>query len=115
MENVYCVLDKSGSMSVCANEVIEGFNSFVSNQPLETLITTIMFNNTINEIYRYKKACDIKPLDLITYRPTGCTSLLDVIGYTIALASNSTADQNTIVILTDGKDNTSVTYTKQMI
>ena len=115
MESVYCVLDKSGSMSTHVNDTIKGFNAFVSSQPPDTLMTTILFNNTIQEVYRCRKASTIKPLDAISFRPVGCTALLDVIGYTISLASNCTADNITIAIITDGEDNASVTYTKQMI
>ena len=115
MESVFCMLDRSGSMSTCLNDTIKGFNAFVSTQPPDTLMTTLLFNNTIQELYRCKKACEIKPIDIVTYRPVGCTSLLDVIGYTISLASNCTSDDITVIVATDGEDNTSVTYTKQMI
>ena len=115
MENIFCILDRSGSMSTCLSDTINGFNAFVLDQPPDTQVTTLLFNNTIQELYRCKNPRDIKPLDMVTYRPVGCTALLDVIGYTVSLASNCTTDNNTIVIFTDGEENVSVTYTKDDI
>lgn len=115
MKNIFCILDRSGSMSTCLSDTIKGFNAFVDSQPSDTQMTTLLFNNTIQELYRCKNPRDIKPLDMVTYRPVGCTALLDVIGYTVSLASNCTIDNITIVIFTDGDENVSVAYTKHMI
>ena len=112
---MFCVIDRSDSMSKCLNDTIQGFNTFISRQPPDTPVTTFLFNNTVNELYRCQKASEVKPLNNVTYRPAGCTALLDAIGRAIEVASNCTADTITMVVLTDGEENASSRYTKHQI
>ena len=115
MESIFCVIDRSGSMATCLNDTVGGFNLFINDQPPEALITTFLFNHGVHELYRCQKPPDIKPLDSVTYRPSGSTSLLDASGSAIEVASNCTSENITMVILTDGEENTSVVYSKDRI
>lgn len=115
MDSVFCVIDRSGSMVTCEHDTTRGFNAFVSDQPQDTLVTTFLFNSHIKELYRFKRISDVVPLDSVTYRPRGCTALLDAIGSAIGVASNCTADTITVVIITDGEENSSTIYSRKQV
>lgn len=115
MGSIYCVIDRSGSMVTCESDTIRGFNAFIGDQPQDAHITTLLFNNSVQELYRCKNVSTIKPLDSVTYRPSGCTALLDAIGHSIEIASNCTSDTITMIILTDGDENASTKYTLNQI
>ena len=95
------------------DQVIKEFNAFVEQQTPETRITTILFNNKVKELYRFKRARNVKPLNAITYRPSGCTSLMDAIGYTLSIASDF--GKGEVILFTDSEDTTSTMYTSSQI
>jgi uncharacterized protein with von Willebrand factor type A (vWA) domain len=106
---VYCVLDRSGSMAVCIDDTIGGYNTFLKEQDPDTVLSLTLFDNKIKNVYK-KSVRDIEPLNTKTYVPRGGTALLDAIGQVI----NSVPIDETpsIVILTDGHENSSEKYTK---
>jgi hypothetical protein len=114
--HIYFVLDRSGSMASCVEDTIGGFNTFIQNQKRDNTdasMSLYLFDNDYNSIYENKVISDVPNLDNKTYVPRGSTSLLDAIGRTIKTAEQT--DNNVIVILTDGFENTSKTYTKSHI
>ena len=115
MEATYCVIDRSGSMANCLDDTIGGFNTFLADQPKESLMSIYLFDNEVIELTRLKKVSEIEPLNKTNYRPRGGTALLDAMGQAIKVASNCTADNITMVFLTDGAENSSRTYTKAHI
>jgi len=115
MEGIYCVIDRSGSMANCLDDTIGGFNTFLKEQPPDALMTTFLFDNEVQELYRCRQVSKVEPLTPSTYRPRGGTALLDAIGHAMKVASNCTADNVTMVILTDGAENSSKYYTKTAI
>jgi hypothetical protein len=100
-------------MAPHADQIIKEFNAFVKQQSPETRITTILFNNKVKELYRFKRAHTVKPLNAITYRPSGCTSLMDAIGYTLSIASDFGKAE--VILFTDSEDTTSTMYTPSQI
>ena len=113
--HVAFLLDKSGSMAEIKSDTIGGFNMFLDSQPSEAVVSTYLFHNYITEISRCEHADKATRLTATNYRPSGGTALLDAIGTTLDLASNCTADSISIVILTDGDENSSKTYTLEQI
>ena len=113
MSHIYFVLDRSGSMASCVDDTIGGFNTFIDNQKkdnMEAYMSLYLFDNEYTSLYENKLISEVLNLDTKTYVPRGSTSLLDAIGCTIKTAEKT--DNNIIVILTDGFENTSKTYTK---
>jgi len=106
---VYCLIDRSGSMASCIDDTIGGFNTFLQSQSPETVVSLTLFDNEITPVYK-KKALEADLLTTETFVPRGSTSLLDAIGYVIK--SVPAGEVPTIVILTDGFENTSKKYTK---
>jgi hypothetical protein len=110
MDRVF-LLDVSGSMETCWDDTIGGFNSFLADQKaLGGTLTLVQFD------HEYNKTCDrvdiksVAPLTRDTYKPRGSTALLDAIGATIKEWTSNTCPS--VVILTDGLENASHTYTK---
>ena len=107
--SVYCLIDRSGSMASCVDDTIGGFNTFLQSQSPDTMISLTLFDNQITPVYK-KKALEADLLTSETFVPRGSTSLLDAIGHVIK--SVPVGEIPTIVILTDGFENTSTKYTK---
>jgi hypothetical protein len=111
MERRAFLLDSSGSMDTVLEDTIGGFNSFVRSQiPLGGTLSLYTFSNTCTCVYKDVPINDVKPLTRETYVPGGTTSLYDAMGKVL-----KEHDSGTIVILTDGQENTSKEYTKSHI
>jgi len=119
------IIDESGSMSSLTNNVIKGFNDLlgeikktqVKNKDVqEHLITLVLFDDPDNIKVINDKADLLlaKELSTETYRPRGCTALLDAIGSTLtALEPVVDAQEDglgMVTIITDGYENSSVKY-----
>jgi Mg-chelatase subunit ChlD len=121
MTQIYCVLDCSGSMSPYVERTISGFNEFVQSSAKDSVLSLILFSDTVQVISENIKISDVEPLTASSYKPLGSTALLDGIGHAIELAekfeSKSWADDGTVIILimTDGMENSSKKYTKTQI
>jgi hypothetical protein len=109
MAPIYCLIDRSGSMSECIDDTIGGFNTFVKNQDPETVISLTLFDHETNTMYK-TSVKDAPILDKKTFVPRGSTALLDSIGYIIKSVPSD--EIPVIVILTDGQENSSKKYTK---
>jgi len=108
------LLDRSGSMESCWDDTIGGFNSFVKDQAaLGGKLTLIQFDHEYFMSYENKPLKEIEPLTRETFKPRGSTALLDAIGR--ALKECKTESIPMIIILTDGQENASRTYTKAHI
>lgn len=106
------LLDRSGSMETCWDDTIGGFNSCMSDQKARGgKLTLIQFDNEILESYIQKDLADIEPLTRLTYIPRGSTALLDAVGHVL----KSDFQKPTVIILTDGLENSSKKYTKAHI
>ncbi|MDQ3117336.1 MAG: VWA domain-containing protein [Verrucomicrobiota bacterium] len=126
MKNNYAeiafVLDRSGSMNICRDAAIEGFNRFLKEQQqVEGLakLTLVLFDDEYLVPVNALPVAEVVPLDEETYVPRGSTALLDAIGRTIkelgtrlaALPESDRPAQVIVAILTDGEENSSHNYT----
>lgn len=103
------VLDRSGSMEVCREDTINGYNAFVESQKDQGgTITLILFDHEITPVYENIPITDVTPLTQETFEPRGGTALLDAIGHVLKM---DMPRESTVIILTDGEENSSVAYT----
>lgn len=120
------IIDASGSMFPIKNDTIGGFNSFFEDQKKANInqlgdltVSIYVFNNTINSICRMKSLNDIPDISSL-YKPSGCTALYDAIGEAINQTDIDLKDKDNIekvicVIITDGQENSSKSFSQNAI
>lgn len=124
------VVDQSGSMSGSEGPTIEGFNSqlktlrqlkqeFPEN---EYIVSVTFFEDEVMHLVEFAEIDQISLLSRESYKPGGLTALLDGIGKSIEairLKFNEVIknDEGSVVmvILTDGGENASKFYTRNLI
>jgi uncharacterized protein YegL len=125
-KTIYHILvDKSGSMSDCISGTIEGFNEQIASirrlgeefPEQEMVIGLTTFNGRVEHKFVCKAASEAYLMNTQNYVPSGSTALLDAIGQTIALIDEEKADAENempttvvMIILTDGYENSSKSY-----
>lgn len=122
------ILDESGSMEVCRDATIAGFNEFVQGQKNaqgagEAYLTLVKFDAPqIKTVYENKHVSEAPLLDRETYTPMGGTNLMDAIGETLTkinrmLESHRQEDRPAVlvVIITDGAENSSREFRGEQI
>lgn len=117
--HITCLLDISGSMSSIREDSIGGFNTFLQQQQESKIgnafLTVHLFDNKFETLYENLPIHDVKPLTAAQFVPRGSTALTDALGKTLTdlLAVNN--KNNIIVILTDGGENASKTFTAESV
>jgi len=107
------ILDRSGSMEVCRDDTINGYNAFVDAQKEQGgTMTLILFDHEITSVYENVPIADVTPLNRETFEPRGSTALLDAIGYVLKM---NLPRESIVIVLTDGEENASVKYTTEHI
>lgn len=116
------IVDRSGSMSSCKQEVIEGMNKLISEQrevPGKCFLTGVIFDHEYEVGHESR---DIREIGYWTdedYVPRGQTALYDAIGRTIEACrvrfSKTKPDRIVCVIVTDGCENASKEFTQVQI
>ena len=121
--HIIAILDESGSMEICKNDVKHGFDNFVREQrdfPGKCTFTLIKFNEQSTYVHTGVSVNDIPPLD---FHPQGRTALYDAMGLAIKstgewLSKMEESERPSKVIcmtFTDGENNASRQFTKQQI
>ena len=117
--HVAFVLDKSGSMQVVEEAVVEGYNEYLRElreQGGETLFSLTTFDTTFNHVCVGEPLESVALLDHRGYRPDGCTALYDAIGHTVLRtdqrlqADRRGEEKVLVVVMTDGLENSSTDY-----
>ena len=112
------LMDRSGSMSGSEEDTIGGFNSFIKREKakgLNTRVTTILFDDNYEMLYKRKQIEEVKELTENEYWVRGCTALLDAIGKTINTLDKEIDNNVLFVIMTDGMENSSREFNKEQI
>ncbi|MEE1334994.1 vWA domain-containing protein [Methanobrevibacter sp.] len=112
------VMDRSGSMSGSESDTIGGFNSFIQREKeksLNTYVTTILFDDQYEVLYKRKAIGEVAELTENEYWVRGCTALLDAIGRTINTLDHEIDNKVLFVIMTDGLENASREFSKEQI
>jgi len=116
---VNVILDKSGSMNAKVQDVIGGFNLYISELVKEPAVeygfTLTLFDTEVAMKYNSVPLAQVAKLDESSYRPSGNTALLDAIGNTVQTVNCAGFDKIITVIMTDGEENSSREWTLQGI
>lgn len=111
------IIDRSGSMAGKEKDVIGGVNNFLAEQKKvegEALVTVLKFSDRVTTLCRLTPVSDVRPLDY--YTPSGNTALLDAVGYEIVELDKAWSrhypDRTIVVVVTDGEENASKSYSK---
>lgn len=118
MDEIICVLDKSGSMGLCQDDALHGFNRFIDDQLAinDARLTVIFFDDTFEVSYEGKLS-GYKKLDRWPVR--GMTALFDAIGKSIAHVAERFSKEKPkkviLGVLTDGHENASKEYSSKQI
>ena len=117
------LVDRSGSMAQCREDMEGGLNAFVESQasePGDAEITLAQFDTKYELVW---PLCAIKDAPKYTLTPRGCTALLDAMGRFITevgeeLAKRDEADRPgkvIVCIVTDGLENSSKDWTRDKV
>ena len=79
------------------------------------LLDTILFDHEYEMLYKRKDLFDVDELTEKEYQVRGSTALLDAIGRTIITMQKEISGKVLFVITTDGRENSSVEFTKTQI
>jgi hypothetical protein len=116
---VNVILDKSGSMNSKVQDVVGGFNLYISELAKEPAVeygfTLTLFDTAVAMKYNSVPLAQVGKLDESSYRPSGNTALLDAIGNTVQTVNSARFDKIITVIMTDGEENSSREWTLQGI
>jgi uncharacterized protein YegL len=119
--HIAIVLDRSGSMSSLAHEIIGGYNAFIDDQkrvPGKGTLTLVQFDNEIDRLETFRPLAEVSTMTDKTYVPRGMTKLYDAIGLTVKtvkeeiekMAEEERPEKVLVAILTDGLENSSQEY-----
>ena len=123
--HVTFLLDRSGSMSSISQDVIGGYNNFVSEQ--RTIDSACRFSaaqfdsgDPYEIIHERISIKSVPELTSATYSPRGATPLFDAIGTLItridATVNEGDGEEDQIVVIfTDGRENASDNWTRKQI
>ncbi len=119
------VLDETGSMQVCWDATISGFNEYVGslrkkkNGPVMLALT--QFNSAkIETVFDHVPLKKVLDLNRDTYQPDNMTPLYDAIAHTIKKTEKRVKNYKKkpavlCVIMTDGLENASKEYTRETL
>jgi hypothetical protein len=117
------LLDRSGSMESIKSDTEGGFNAFIDGQrntPLDVRVTLAQFDTEYDVVYANRPIEDVPRLNL---QPRGGTALYDALGRLVtdvgaelaALPDQERPSRVTVVVLTDGHENSSREWTHEAV
>jgi len=118
---VNVILDKSGSMASKFNDVIEGFNAYLSGLSKEDKVDYLFSLTLFDTMVTYRDVAiplaSVRKLDTQTYVPGGNTALNDAIGISVRKVEGDKpqVDKVITVIMTDGEENSSREWTHDAV
>jgi len=124
--SILCILDRSGSMSSIKDDAIGGFNEFIKKQkeePGEANVTTILFDDQYEVLYKNKNLQDVPVLTEEEFFPRGTTALYDSMGKGMSVLGEELSKLKEeerpgtviVVVTTDGYENASTEYSRAQI
>jgi hypothetical protein len=117
--HVTFVLDRSGSMLKIKDQVIDGFNDWLSSLALAAKgagggfpVTVVLFNTTVDVPVDGVSVGDVNPLDSTRYVCRGNTALNDALVESIFSTGDrmKDGDRALVCVFTDGRENASKEY-----
>lgn len=120
--NHYLVVqDRSGSMTDRVSDTIGGFNSYVEDLKTakgKTRVHLVQFDHEYTPVFWDKTPGKVPLLDGQSYQCRGSTALFDAVGRAVGDLQDYIDPQNdvvTVVIMTDGHENSSREFDKDKI
>lgn len=124
--NVIFILDESGSMSIAASDVRGGFNTYVErlkSDGNDYSLSALKFGTKVRPLFANLPLSEVPLLTEANYQPRDSTALYDAIGSALAEAKRQWGtekkpygkDRVIVVIMTDGFENASREYGKEVI
>ena len=127
--HISMVLDRSGSMSAIASDIVGGFNHFLAEQRTQAgvaRVTLAQFDSQdpFEVLIDGVDLREVTDLDRSAYRPRAMTPLYDAVGRMIAKVDadiaarakcGAPAEDQVVVIITDGLENHSRVQTRHTI
>lgn len=122
--HIAMIIDRSGSMSSCWNDVKGGYTEIVKQNkaaPGKCTFTVAAFDTDYDTLEDFTDIQSVK--ENLTVNPRGSTALLDAIGRTIvsvgeklaALKEEDRPSRVMVIVQTDGEENSSREFTKEEI
>lgn len=126
LTHIIFVVDRSGSMTGIATDMIGGYNSFIKKQketPGECYVSFYQFDDIYETVFERTKLEDVKELDNKTYVPRNMTALYDAMGKTInnygaflaSLPEEERPERVLFLTITDGANNRSFEFTLNQV
>ena len=126
LTSILMILDRSGSMSPLADDVVGGYNSFIAQQkaePGDAVVTLVLFDHNYEVVYDARPIARVEPLTKKVYSPGGTTALLDAVGRGVqdlgtklaAMEESDRLGKVIVVIMTDGQENASSDFTRDQV
>lgn len=136
---VVAVLDRSGSMHGQVEDVIGGFNTYITNiakdsasEGVDTNVTLVLFDDKVDVVYASRSVESVEPLTRQVFCTRGSTALLDAVGIAIQKCKDSISKQPnaldnaldnyepeqttvTFAIFTDGEENASTKHSREEV
>ena len=126
---IWFLLDRSGSMSGMAEDVISGFNGFLAKQgsgTTPTKMTLIQFDDQepFEIVFDAQAVDQIPALTSDVFQPRGLTPLHDAIGRLISHADErianraaygDTVEDQLVIVFTDGLENASRDFSRTQV
>jgi hypothetical protein len=112
------ILDRSGSMQEVKSATISGFNEYIASlkrDDPEATFQLALFDTEGIDLAEARKAPDVEPLNDKTYIPRANTPLWDAIGRVVSESQDNGDTAYLVVILTDGKENSSVEWDRKKL
>lgn len=127
--NISVVLDRSGSMTAIADDIVGGLNEFLGRQrdeDGEARFTVAQFDDRdpFEVLVDAVPTREVTDLDRAAYQPRGATPLYDAVGSMIARVDADVAtrrqagldeDDQLMVVVTDGLENASREHTRASV
>ena len=127
--HISVLLDRSGSMSAIAADVVGGFNSFLEDQrrhPGTARLTLVQFDTVepFEMVVDGEDLARVSDLDAGDFVPRGGTPLLDAVAaLTMSIDAEIAAradrglpiEDQLVVIITDGQENSSIEHTRASV
>jgi uncharacterized protein YegL len=120
---VAMILDKSASMGVVREAVIDGYNGYLRElrgsdraNGSRTGFSLTVFDTTFEHVWVGKPIVDVPALDHAHYVPEGMTALYDAVAHTVHETDRRLSEDGNeamkvlVVVLTDGEENSSREY-----
>lgn len=123
VKEVAFIVDESGSMETCRQQVISGYNEFVGDlkreKELDIRFSLTLFDTEVRTVVKGELVREIRDMETNDYRPAGNTALYDALGATLnALETRLKGDTETpitVIVMTDGQENSSREFTREAI